>query len=249
MGKVVFFDTRYVKKAGDTLTGPLLYADGNAANPSIAFSAESGVGLYRGGTSRFSISAGGVEQLRINTSGISINQPLLPLVSVDIGATGSRFGKGWFSTGIDISVSTGTAPLIVASQTQVTNLNCSLLGGRALGTSGSTVPLCASAITWSAGHTYSDGLTLTFGTSTGIKLGGAANQKIGLYGVTAVIQPASANQAALTDSTTGTAGFTLVDVGIVFSQGNINSNFASLNRQVDAIRTALVALGAMKGAA
>lgn len=43
----------------------------------------------------------------------------------------------------------------------------------------------------------------------GLHLGTSVNDRIGLYGVTPVVQPTSASQAALTNSTTGTAGTTL----------------------------------------
>jgi hypothetical protein len=97
--------------------------------------------------------------------------------------------------------------------------------------------------------TMADAKNIILNTTTGTKIGTATSQKLGFWNATPIIQPASANQAAITDSTTGTAGFTLVDVGIVFSQANINNNFASLNRQVDAFRTALVNAGIIKGAA
>jgi hypothetical protein len=93
--------------------------------------------------------------------------------------------------------------------------------------------------------TMADTINMVLNTTTGTKIGTATNQKLGFWNATPIIQPASANQAAITDSTTGTAGFTLVDVGIA----NINNNFASLNRQVDAFRTALVNAGIIKGAA
>jgi hypothetical protein len=64
-----------------------------------------------------------------------------------------------------------------------------------------------------------------------------------------VVQPAGANQAALTDSTTGTAGAALVAAGATYTAANINNNFATLNRLVAEIRTALVNTGIMKGAA
>lgn len=43
----------------------------------------------------------------------------------------------------------------------------------------------------------------------GMHIGGDATAKIGFYGKTPVVQPTAAAQAALTDSTTGTAGTTL----------------------------------------
>jgi hypothetical protein len=95
-----------------------------------------------------------------------------------------------------------------------------------------------------------DGVNWTFGTTTGTQIGTAVSQKIGLWGVTPVVQPLGANQAAITDSTGGTASFTLAATTATNSSdqsGPINNNFASLARQLAAIRTALVAAGVMKG--
>jgi len=42
----------------------------------------------------------------------------------------------------------------------------------------------------------------------------------------AVVQPSGAGETAITDTTGGsTADFTIVDVGVVFSQASINNNF------------------------
>ena len=73
--------------------------------------------------------------------------------------------------------------------------------------------------------------------------------KIGLFGVTPVIQPAAANQAALTNSTTGSYDGTLADVGVVFSQAAINNNFTDVYTLLTEIRTALVNVGIIKGSA
>lgn len=97
--------------------------------------------------------------------------------------------------------------------------------------------------------TFADAFNIVINTVTGTKIGTTASQKIGFWNATPIIQPAGANQAAITDSTGGTAGFTLSDVTVTPTQTLINNNFASLNRQVDAIRTALVNAGIIKGAA
>lgn len=96
-----------------------------------------------------------------------------------------------------------------------------------------------------------DAKDVTLGTSTGTKIGTATSQKIGLWNVTPIIQPASANQAAITDSTTGTPASSLVDVTTlgVADPVKVNDNFASLLVLVTAMRTAMVNLGSMKGAA
>lgn len=86
----------------------------------------------------------------------------------------------------------------------------------------------------------------------GIRIrGGSISVQIGLFGVTPVIQPASANQASITDSTGGVAASSLVDVttAAVADPTKVNANFATINVLLLALRTALVNLGAIKGSA
>ncbi len=94
-----------------------------------------------------------------------------------------------------------------------------------------------------------DGKNIVLGTTTGTKVASAATQKMAFWGVTPVVQPAHANQGALTDSTGGTAGFTIADVTGSFSQSVLNNNFASVVRLLNRLRTDLVAAGIIKGAA
>ena len=97
-----------------------------------------------------------------------------------------------------------------------------------------------------------DGTEWTVGTTTGLQIGTAGTQKLGFWGVTPVVWPAGANQAAITDSTGGSASFTLAATTATNSSdqsGPINNNFASINRQLAAIRTAPVASGVIKGGA
>lgn len=81
------------------------------------------------------------------------------------------------------------------------------------------------------------GRDFVFDTTVGSKLGGAANEKIGKWGVTPIVQPASANQAAVT----GTAGalYTATE------QTLIND----LKTLVNQLRADLVAAGNIKGSA
>lgn len=53
--------------------------------------------------------------------------------------------------------------------------------------------------------------------SDGLHLGTASTDRVGLYGVTPVVRPSGSSQAALTDSTTGTAGTTLAAGAGVFT--------------------------------
>lgn len=124
-------------------------------------------------------------------------------------------------------------------------------------------------------QTLSD-VDVVLGTTTGTKIGTAVAQKLGLWNVTPVVQPAAAGQAAaaaqgqasLTDSTGGSASATLaaITAGAAYDQNDltaIKNALASIAAQLaliktdvtnvktlqDATRTALVAIGAMKGAA
>lgn len=65
------------------------------------------------------------------------------------------------------TLATGTAPFVVASTTQVSNLNVSQLQGKVTGTSGSTIPLLDGTNTWSNAQTI--GANLTF-SGTGRRL-------------------------------------------------------------------------------
>jgi len=87
------------------------------------------------------------------------------------------------------------------------------------------------------------------GTGAGTKIGTSASQKLGFFDKTPVVQPAAANQAALTNSTGGTADGTISAVSGSGADADINNNFTELHTLLNEIRTALVNLGLIKGAA
>lgn len=80
---------------------------------------------------------------------------------------------------------------------------------------------------------------LDYGSADGCHMGGAATDKIGFYGVTPVVQPAGAAQAALTLTTATTNGYG-------FSAATA---FDAMVAQLEEIRASLVDLGLLKGAA
>lgn len=92
----------------------------------------------------------------------------------------------------------------------------------------------------SAGLTLPDAHDFVFGTATGTKHGTAASQKQSWWGVTPVVQPASANQAAVS----ATAATQTTPWGFA-SQAQADGIVTLLNE----IRSALVSIGAIKGAA
>lgn len=97
--------------------------------------------------------------------------------------------------------------------------------------------------------TVADGENFIFNTTTGTKLGTAVTQKMGKWGATPIVQPAGANQAALTDSTGGTPGFTVSAVSGTGDDAGINNALASIIRLLNQLRGDLVSTGEIKGAA
>jgi hypothetical protein len=99
--------------------------------------------------------------------------------------------------------------------------------------------------------TFDDAKNIVVGSTTGTKIGTATGQKLGFWNVAPVIQPAAALQAAITNSTGGTQNGTLVDVTTLglADPAKCNDNFTDIYALLDAMRTALVATGIMKGSA
>jgi hypothetical protein len=92
---------------------------------------------------------------------------------------------------------------------------------------------------------------LSDGNPDGTTLGQSATDLIAFYGSTPLARPAGAAQAAVTDGSTGTAAPTN---GIAALTNTYNSTIlanaiATLAAQGNALRNALVSLGAIKGAA
>lgn len=87
----------------------------------------------------------------------------------------------------------------------------------------------------------------------GFHIGENAGDKVGLFGVTAVVQPAGAAQAALTDSTGGSVSNAIcAAVGATNSADQsavINANFAKILKLLNALQAAGVNLGTIKGSA
>jgi hypothetical protein len=87
------------------------------------------------------------------------------------------------------------------------------------------------------------------GTPDGTQIGQSATDKIAFYAATPVVQPTAAAQAAITDSSGGTANPT---TGVAALTGTYNTTIianalATIIAQNTAFRTALVNLGLIKG--
>lgn len=90
------------------------------------------------------------------------------------------------------------------------------------------------------------------GNDDGVNLGRATTDKIGFYGLAVpIVQPSGAAQAAITDSSGGTANSA---TGVAALTGTYNSTIianalATVIAQTNALRSALVNLNLIKGAA
>ena len=83
--------------------------------------------------------------------------------------------------------------------------------------------------------TMGDGINFVFGTTTGTKIGTAITQKIGFFNATPVVQPAAAAQGAASAISGG--------------ESPTEAEHNAVVTLVNALRTALVDLGLIKGAA
>lgn len=102
-------------------------------------------------TTHFTITYNGsTNKLRITSTGSNWE---MARDTGNIVQTGGTYETSQFIS----NVTTGTAPLTVASTTKVTNLNADLLDGKDTGTSGNKIPLLDGINTWSALQTHSPG--------------------------------------------------------------------------------------------
>jgi hypothetical protein len=92
---------------------------------------------------------------------------------------------------------------------------------------------------------------LSDGDSEGTTIGQSATSKVSFYGATPIVQPAAAAQAAIVDASGGTAAPTngILTLTATYNATIIANALATIAAQSNAMRTALVNLGAMKGSA
>lgn len=115
------------------------------------------------------------------------------------------------------------------------------------------------AITRSNGNlSFADGITLTTGATTGMKIGSGTGDKLALWGSTPVVQPSGAGQAAVTlGNTDGEIGG--LTISAAYSQAEVQAlrdkteeladDVRNLSTLIHALRSAGVSLGAWRGAA
>lgn len=93
-------------------------------------------------------------------------------------------------------------------------------------------------LTVSNDTTITDAGNVILATTTGTKIGTATTQKLGFWNATPVVQPVGGSQAAAANGTTTTATTT-----------NLDSGLTNVRTLLHKIRTDLIAVGIIKGAA
>lgn len=97
-------------------------------------------------------------------------------------------------------------------------------------------------ITFDSSITVADAKDIIFNTTTGTKIGTGTTQKLGFWNATPIIQPASANQAAVSLDVDVTGSDTV-------DKAAINTNFTNIQTLLNQLRTDLVSAGLIKGSA
>ena len=151
---------------------------------------------------------------------------------------------------------------IAAGEADGTNLaggNLTLYGGQGTGTGAGGSVVIQTALAGSSGSslnslvdrltidstglfTFADACNMAFNGTTGTKIGTGVDQKIGIWNATPIVQPAHANQAALSLDVDVT-GVDTVD------KTAIDANFTAIQTLVNQLRSDLVSVGLIKGAA
>ncbi len=108
----VFDSNAYVKRAGDSMTGALLHADGTAAAPTVSFSGDTNTGITRLAADDMALVSGGVSVLRALTDRVYLPKNLQIMADGTAAAPDIYFfpdtDTGIFQQGLDsIAFTTG----------------------------------------------------------------------------------------------------------------------------------------------
>jgi len=164
----------------------------------------------------------------------------------DGGSSGTRMG----TASTDLIGFLGATPITQVGATIDLGVVLSNMGIRAAGTAYTITTSGAIALTGTVSLTnltitndltISDAGNIICSTGTGTQIGTAVTQKLGFWAVTPVVQPAAAGQA----TNAVAAGATSTSTIIASNQSGIAANKTLVN----AIQTALVNSGIMKGSA
>lgn len=187
--------------------------------------------------------------------------------ATDDSAAGYEVGSQWFDTTADrwyVCLDATATSAVWITQGTITINGTPAINQMCLWNSATEIKGTADWVYDGTTHTIADAKNFAFNTTTGTKIGTATGQKIGFWNASPVIQPAAAGQAdqgvmTTVGANTGTsgAGLTLIgDTTSVNQASNLMNDLVALQEDIDAldvllteVRTALVNVGIMKGAA
>jgi hypothetical protein len=130
-------------------------------------------------------------------------------------------------------------------------LVCSAAGDVTISNTTASTSSTTGALIVNGGIGVGDAKNISVGTTTGTKIGTATSQKIAFWNATPVIQPASANQAAVTTTVATTAATNITPYGYTTAAqaDNLITEVGELKTLTNQLRSDLVTMGLIKGAA
>lgn len=239
--------------------GDLLFVSSGYAVPATSLT---GTGSQSGDATAYAPDFAGVARERKLSTDAAGYIDVTPFWVGDVPCPATVWSVGDLVTVAENSGNTG----LLSQQVQVTSDTSVAIGvcvADSAGASATTVrvflqsrvtPMSLSGLgaLFSEGLTVGDGGNLVVGSTLGSKIATAGTQKLGFFGASPVAQPSGAAEGAITNSTGGTANGTMAAVGATNSgdqSGVINKNLTELWTLLNAMRSALVSLGLMKGSA
>lgn len=159
--------------------------------------------------------------------------------TLSVGAGAASTANFNFTTAINLNTAA-----IVSNQTTVAVINTNATTVNAFGAASTALNIgnAAAPATFAGGVALSDAKNFATGTTTGSIVAATTAQKLGFWGKTPIVQPASANQAALALDVDVTGADTV-------DKAAINTNFTAIQTLLNQIRSDLVAAGNIKGSA
>ncbi len=166
-------------------------------------------------------------------------------VDLNLNDTGSAFRTALRSTSSGVLTADRVLTLDVANAARTLRMTGNATVNQDVSTAGSPSfgGLTAPNPNFSGTITLADSANIVTNATTGTKIGTATTQKVGFWNVTPVVQPS--DFGVLTNDTGGTADGTVDAVGIVYSQTEINNNFAEVAVRITQIRNLLRSTGLM----
>lgn len=132
--RVAAVETDKLDKAGGTMTGPLLLADGAPATPALAFASDPDTGMYRTAADSLGLVTDGTRRVHVTTTGISLDLPVTVSQTLSVTAPPG-------SAGIEVGAASGGAAYIDLKVPSSDDYDLRLIAAGSGGALGSAGPL------------------------------------------------------------------------------------------------------------